>query len=123
MRGWMPSRKLSRLEQLRLSETGVSERGVQRLESSLTDCRITAHPISRQSAFLTTGGERPVLRWQPGDPKTAWSGIVPRPASLDGIRRWQVETAQPRSEINSVDFSPNGQKRGLRNRGRPCANL
>ncbi len=103
--------KLSELEQLRLSQTAVSERGVQDLKRSLKNCRLTAHPVSRQSAFLNSRGQdRPVLRWQPGDAKSAWSGIIPRPAALPGLRRWQVETVEPRSEIYSVDFSPNGQR-------------
>jgi WD40 repeat protein len=51
-----------------------------------------------------------VIRWQPRDDKHAWNGLVSRPAKLPGIARWQLETREPRSEIRSVDFSPNGQQ-------------
>lgn len=104
--------KLSQLEQLRLSHTGISEFGLNTLKTSLTNCQIMAHPISRQSAFLMANGPglRPVMRWLPGDSKEAWMGIVPRPAQLPSLPRWQLETIEPRSEIRSVDFSPNGQR-------------
>lgn len=103
--------KCRHLEQLRLSRTSISERGLNRLDAELENCKVTAHPVSRQSAFLmSTGSEqRPVLRWQPGDPKEAWIGLIPRPAKLPGTARWQMESLEPRSEIRSVDFNPNGE--------------
>ena len=33
-------------------------------------------------------------------------GILPRPAELPGIGRWQVETVMPRRHSNAVDWSP-----------------
>ena len=103
--------KCTQLEQLRLSQTGISQTGLVLLKASLKGSRIMAHPISRQSAFLMSAGlgKRPVMRWQPGDPKDAWIGLIPRPAKLPGIARWQLESVEPRSEIRSVDFSPNGE--------------
>lgn len=111
-RGMPALAKLSGLEQLRLSQTSISEAGRNVVESSLKDCRVMAYPISRQSPFLVgaDAGLRPVLRWQPSNAKNAWVGLVPRPAELPGLARWQLETLEPRSEIRSVDFSPNGQR-------------
>ncbi len=104
--------KLRGLVQLRLSQTGVSEQGVDRLEDSLEHCQVMAHPISRQSAFLISPGPapRPVLHWRPGEAESAWPGLISRPAKLPGMARWQIETRDPRSEIHSVDFHPNGQQ-------------
>lgn len=103
--------KCTHIEQLRLSQTGISERGLDLLKESFKD-QVMAHPILRQSAFLMSGGlgKRPVLHWQPGDLENAWIGLIPRPAKLPGIERWQLETIEPRSEIRSVDFSPNGEE-------------
>jgi WD40 repeat protein len=102
---------LTKLEELRLSQTGLSERAARQIKESLKTCRVVAHPVSRHSAFFLPGGpgQGPVIRWQPGDPKTAWPGLVPRPSKLKGIVRWQLETREPRSEIRAVDYSPNGR--------------
>ena len=36
-------------------------------------------------------------------------GIVPRPAKLSGIGRWQVDSAAPRETIYAIAWSPDGQ--------------
>ncbi len=102
---------LTKLEELRLSQTGLSERGAKQLKNALKTCRVVAHPVSRHSAFLMVNGQgqRPVIRWPLGDGKNVWPGLVPRPAKLKGLARWQLESKEPRSEIRAVDYSPNGQ--------------
>ena len=47
--------------------------------------------------------------WQPGPADDVTPGIIPRPASFPGIKRWQMETAVPRTEVKSVDWSPDGR--------------
>ncbi len=49
-------------------------------------------------------------RWLPAPPETArLPGIVARPAELNGIRRWQVETRWPRAQLSIQQFSPDGK--------------
>jgi len=47
--------------------------------------------------------------WKPGPADNILPGIVPRPALLPGIGRWQVETVAPRGAISAVDWSPDGR--------------
>jgi WD40 repeat protein len=47
--------------------------------------------------------------WKPGQAGNALPGIIPRPADLPGVGRWQVETALPRGEMVCLAFSPNGR--------------
>lgn len=39
---------------------------------------------------------------------TPLRGLVPFPVRLDGVKRWQMETARPRSHVQCVAFSPKG---------------
>ena len=54
-------------------------------------------------------GQPAPLVWKPGPVGSVLPGIVPRPAALPGIKRWQVETRLPRSNINSMAWSPDGR--------------
>lgn len=47
--------------------------------------------------------------WQPGPSKDVLSGLVPRPAVLPGIHRWQVVTQAPFSMLHWLDWSPDGR--------------
>jgi WD40 repeat protein/serine/threonine protein kinase/Leucine-rich repeat (LRR) protein len=47
-------------------------------------------------------------RWPLG-PENVLPGLVPRPTKLPGVRRWQVETTGPRSEVEAVAWSPDGE--------------
>ena len=47
--------------------------------------------------------------WKPGPPQGMLPGLIARPARLPGIRRWQVETQLPRSEVTGVSWSPDGK--------------
>ena len=47
--------------------------------------------------------------WHLGPEKDVLRGIVPRPAAIPGIRRWQIETVAPRSRIHAVAWSPDGR--------------
>ena len=49
------------------------------------------------------------MEWKPGPPQGMLPGLIARPARLPGIRRWQVETQLPRSEVTSVSWSPDGK--------------
>jgi len=57
--------------------------------------------FSEETGFLDDA-----IQWQPGPAENALPGIVPRPATLSGIKRWQVETRLPRHGIRSVALSP-----------------
>ena len=47
--------------------------------------------------------------WQPGPAEDVLPGLIPRPRTFDGIKRWQVSTTQPRAPIVSLAFSPDGK--------------
>jgi len=38
------------------------------------------------------------------------TGLIPRPAELPGVRRWQLETVAPRGQISSICWSADGRK-------------
>lgn len=63
----------------------------------------------RQSAVNASPHSAQAAAWQPGTHENVLSGIVPRPAKFDGIKRWTIETILPRTGINSVDYSPDGR--------------
>ncbi len=44
------------------------------------------------------------------EPPVFPAGILPKPADLPGIGRWNVETARPRGQILSADWSPDGKQ-------------
>ena len=45
---------------------------------------------------------------KPGQADNVIHGIIPQPESIAGIKRWQVETNEPRSEIWGVDWNADG---------------
>ncbi len=51
----------------------------------------------------------PAGAWEPGPAVDVLPGIVPRPAKLPGLGRWQVVTARPRAGTSSVAWSPDGK--------------
>jgi len=50
----------------------------------------------------------PKAVWQPGPADDVLPGLIPRPARLPGIGRWQVESVEPRTAPVSVAWSPDG---------------
>jgi hypothetical protein len=46
--------------------------------------------------------------WKPGPAEDALPGLIPRPAKLPGIRRWQAETIAFRGEITALAWQPGG---------------
>jgi WD40 repeat protein len=100
-----PLREAEHLERIFLGGTSVSATAAAELDAALADCRVSGYPWKRRSAFLDRAD---VIRWEPG-PETSWRGLAARPAVLPGIKRWQVETIHPRSEITAIAFSPDGQ--------------
>ncbi len=62
-------------------------------------------------APLSRAAERAEVKveWKPGPAQGMLPGLIARPARLPGIRRWQVETQLPRSEVTGVSWSPDGK--------------
>jgi WD40 repeat protein/Leucine-rich repeat (LRR) protein len=48
--------------------------------------------------------------WAPGKTDELWHGIVPRPAQLEDVVRWQWETVAPRGRSAELRWSPDGQR-------------
>ncbi len=48
--------------------------------------------------------------WPPGPEEVTWSGIVPRPTALPGIRRWQLESTTPRGGIHRLEWNHAGDR-------------
>ncbi len=47
--------------------------------------------------------------WQPGPAEDALPGLIPRPRTFVGIKRWQADTTAPRARVVSLAFSPDGK--------------
>ncbi len=47
--------------------------------------------------------------WEPGPAEDVLPGLVGRPARLDGLRRWQVQTVAPSSEPRRLAWSSDGK--------------
>lgn len=47
--------------------------------------------------------------WKPGPNEDILPGLVPRPAVIPGVKRWQLETTNARDLVDSVAFSPDGR--------------
>jgi len=47
--------------------------------------------------------------WAPGPAKDILLGLVPQPAKLFGVKRWQIDTVAPRADCFSVSWSPDGR--------------
>jgi serine/threonine protein kinase len=63
-------------------------------------------PISNTSA---TPQDLTKPLWQPGPNDIDLHGLVAYPASLPGVRRWQIETIQPRGQLGDLQWSPDGK--------------
>src|SRR5690606_2976253 len=49
-------------------------------------------------------------RWQPAPSDTPpLPGLVARPAEIDGVRRWQIDTRWPRAQLCVQRYSPDGK--------------
>ncbi|NQT11786.1 MAG: PD40 domain-containing protein, partial [Planctomycetes bacterium] len=46
--------------------------------------------------------------WKPGSAERRLPGLVPRPAELPGVGRWQLETRNPREVPESIGWQPGG---------------
>lgn len=49
------------------------------------------------------------IMWQRGPADSHLHGLVARPTSLKGIKRWQLETVQPRCQLHDLQWSPDGK--------------
>jgi len=61
---------------------------------------------SESGAAMTASSD---AAWLPGPKDGVLNGLIPRPAELAGIKRWQIETRIPRTHVRSVDVSPDGR--------------
>ncbi len=103
--------QFKKLSLLRIYQTEITPEGVQRLNEALPDCEIvwdggTIKPAGSETD-ATAGA--PGRGWQPGPADDVLPGIVPRPAALAGVNRWQVETITPRNGVSSAAYSPDGK--------------
>ncbi|HRX81850.1 MAG TPA: serine/threonine-protein kinase, partial [Pirellulaceae bacterium] len=48
--------------------------------------------------------------WKPGPTDDVIPGLIPRPATFPGIKRWQIETKLPRTIIRCGAYSPDGKR-------------
>ncbi len=64
-------------------------------------------------AITSPASAEPPQRWQPGDPAQVLPGLIPAPADIPGIGRWQAMPLPIRSYVKSIKFSPNGKSFAL----------
>lgn len=50
------------------------------------------------------------VEWKPGDPNTSLSGVIPAPADIPGLGRWQAMMMPIGSYVESAVFSPDGMR-------------
>ncbi len=86
---------------LNLQGTGITEEGMLRLREALPNCE-----IAWDGGTITP---TPVVAWQTGPADDVLPGIIPRPATLAGVKRWQVETIAPRVGVSCAAYSPDGK--------------
>lgn len=48
--------------------------------------------------------------WSPGNRESAWAGAIAQPANLPGLRKWQLISRQPLSDLRWASGSPDGQQ-------------
>ncbi len=70
------------------------------------------HDLEKSSGTEST---IPSPAWQMGSNENSLHGLVARPASLKGVKRWQLETALPRGELHDLRWSPNGKSLAVAN--------
>jgi len=85
------------------------------MTEGLPDVSVSGKQTGRPAvAQVARSGDRPPQEGeQPQQepvPRLFPAGIVPKPAELPGIGRWNVETARPRGQILSADWSPDGKQ-------------
>jgi len=49
---------------------------------------------------------RTAATWEPGPKDDTIPGLIPRPAKLDSVARWQIESIAPRAKIGPIAMSP-----------------
>ncbi len=81
---------ISTLESVRLTGAKVTSEGVVALQKALPNCKIEWDD-PKSSATDLAGLSPRAGTWLPGSAQGALAGLVPTPASLPGIGRWNVE--------------------------------
>jgi WD40 repeat protein/serine/threonine protein kinase len=70
-------------------------------------------PVAEKSGKMSVSQKATAedARWKPGPAEDVWPGLVPRPAVLPGVKRWQVEAVMPRSAFGEkgLCYSPDGR--------------
>ncbi len=105
---------------VQVRKTDVTAAGVQKLAAALPRCRIewdggeiepqadVNQPIELELPHLK-GKPFPTstaATWKPGPKENVLPGLIPRPAKLDGVARWQIETIAPRGKVGPIAMSP-----------------
>lgn len=65
---------------------------------------------SSESSEASTNAATDVVGWQPGDSATAIAGLIPAPADLPGVGRWQAMMMPVASHVESAVFNPEGTR-------------
>ena len=84
-------------------------------EVQATEFKITRNgKLRARVSFMaeTMAVSKPELRrepWRLGPGENVIAGLIPRPATLPGIKRWQLESKLIRTGIQCLDHSPDGQ--------------
>tara|TARA_R110002073_G_scaffold8027_23_gene44944 strand:+ start:4401 stop:10460 length:6060 start_codon:yes stop_codon:yes gene_type:complete len=67
-------------------------------DAKVTSESVSIRPLSPQSLAIES-------RWAPGPEESSWPGMIIRPATLPGVKKWQLVTREPKSKITTVSAS------------------
>ncbi|WP_417746418.1 protein kinase domain-containing protein [Rosistilla oblonga] len=70
--------------------------------ATLSSEQVSIRPLMPQSLSIES-------RWTPGTDESTWPGPIVRPARLPGIRKWQLSSREPLTDLRWVSGSPDGQ--------------
>ncbi len=74
-----------------------------------TIVQVTLDKSPAENVSIDTRSADIPSNWRPGPSDGVMPGLIPRPAKLPGIERWQIDTVTPRGSVYSVSYSPDGQ--------------
>ena len=70
---------------------------------------VASDEMSPGSSPVTTDETREDRRWQPGDPEAAIAGLIPAPAKIPGVGRWQAMMMPVGSHVETAVHRPDGK--------------
>ena len=65
-------------------------------------------PLEDVQVVKSTFGKAPVREFEPRQPMSRMS-LVTRPATIEGVKSWTLETKEHRGPVRTVSFSPDGK--------------